>query len=32
MMDESICENIVKEGFFVDWDKELQRRNEREPD
>lgn len=30
MMDEATCENIVKEGFFIDWDKEPQRRNERE--
>ena len=28
-MDEDTCENIVKEGYFVDWDKEPQRNNDR---
>lgn len=30
MMDESTCENIVKEGYFIDWEKQPQRNNERE--
>jgi len=30
MMDEPTCENIVKEGYFVDWDTKPQRNNERE--